>query len=169
MCENSSHHTINFEPNTNKGEIALADLMASIEPEVVACVNRYIKIWQETGRIGEGVSIQRRHGRDCRLGQPESNLAAHCSGIARSLIGPKLKKQRKDQQINAMQPKKPFYAKPDSAMNEIKVNLPLDNRVAWVEDANGIGDYMVAIRFPQADVGRKSSIYQSRKQSTCAI
>ena len=128
--------------------------MASIEPEVVACVNRYIKIWRETGRIVKAFPSKKD-----MAGLPFSAtlnqiVAAHCSGVARSLIA-KIEKAKKRPVDKRNAAQKAILRKIDFAINEIKVNLPLDNRVAWIEDADGIGDYMVALRFPHADVGRK--------------
>lgn len=80
----SSHNQF-FEPTANKME-SLAVLMLSIETEVVACVNKYIAIWRDTGRI-----VKPHPSKEDTVALPFSAtlnqiIASHCSGMARSLI-----------------------------------------------------------------------------------
>jgi len=136
--------------------------MASIEPEVVACVNRYVAIWRDTGRIVKALPTK-----EDTAGLPFSTtlnqiVAAHCSGVARSLIAKieKAKKRPVEKRNGAL---RAILRKTEFAINEIKVNLPLDQRVAWIEDGKGDQDYMVVIRFPRPDVGRNKFYLPIRK------
>lgn len=147
----SSHNQF-FEPTANKME-SLAVLMLSIETEVVACVNKYIAIWRDTGRI-----VKPHPSKEDTVALPFSAtlnqiIASHCSGMARSLIA-KIEKAKRTPEAKRKRYQWEILRKTDFSINEINVNLNLDNRVAWIEDGTGSHDYMIAVRFPKSDIGR---------------
>ena len=156
----SSHNQF-FKPNANKLQ-ALTNLMLNISPCIIDTTNLYLSIWRKSGRIVKSLPDKEDCAHLTFSARINQIIAAHASGQARAIIA-KIEKAKKTPENKRNKSQWAILKKTEFSLTDMKVNLPLDCRVAWIEEGSNSFDYMIVFRFPVKDIGCKKFYLPMKK------